>query len=522
MKTRQKILFSAIIVVLFFGCLELTSRIFVFPGSYDYIERRIIETDLSQHKRDGEFRIFLFGESTMHGGVLFPVSVIDKWLSLYLSDLLPDDVSRNITIANLARMGSDSGFTANAFKETIAYKPNLAIFYTVHNDFCLEEYRHKKRLPYYIMGFFKAFPKKSAFVNMLNRLIIKAKIERNKKIDARLSAEDPWYPESDKPEAFRNDANLLVPGSPEFGRIAQRFENNVTAIIETARSHDIPVIFFEGLSRWKDYEPIKSVHGASLTGDRLSAWEASFSKARTLFGDGQYDEALGLYRNCIDTDPSYALSYYRAAECCERLGKYADANKYYALANDNDYFPIHAPSIVNRFYEDIRSRNLKGLDVIRTQELFEEKSPEGIVDDSLTIDQIHPSPEGQALMALEIAKIMYKNGLPVPQDRWRWDKLRSIDEMKKTLNLKDDNMFHIYTDTASYLSRHYRKAAMFLEKAVSVRPKSVFARSWLAWTYWKMGEREKAVSLYRELETERPSQAAAFFGRHPDIKKDLT
>ena len=522
---RKKILFGAIAIVLFFGCLELTSRIFVFPGSFDYIERRIMEHSLNQHKKRGEFRIFLYGESTMQGGALYPHSVIGKWLRLQLADLLPEDAYRNITVVNFGRMGSDSGFTADAFKETVAYKPDLAVFYTVHNDFCLAAYRpaaiRKRHLWDRFEDFCETLPKKFAFLNLFNRLVIKAKIERNKTMDDRLSAEDPWYPESDTPEAFREDANLLRPGSPDFGLVAEKFKNNVHRIIGTARANDIPIIFFEGLSRWRDYEPIRSVHGAALTDNKLSAWEASFSEAEALFGRGLYDKALELYRKCIDLDLSYALAYYRAAECYERLEKFTDANKNYVLANDNDYFPIHAPSLVNRFYEDIHMANMKGVEVIRTQELFERNSPNGIVDDSLTIDQIHPSPEGQALMALEIAKIMYEYGLPVPPDRWRWDKLRGVDEMKKALDLNGDNMFHIYTGTASYLARHYRKAARVLEKALAIRPKSVFARSWLAWTYWKMGERDKAMALYRELYRERPSPAAAFFSRHPDIEEAL-
>jgi tetratricopeptide (TPR) repeat protein len=153
--------------------------------------------------------------------------------------------------------------------------------------------------------------------------------------------------------------------------------------------------------------------------------------------------------------------------------------------------------------------------------LIEEHSPDGIVGATLTIDQIHPSPEGQALMALEVAKIMYNNGMLVPRKDWRWDKLRSAEEMKKSLGLDDESMFHVYTGTASYLAKHYYQAAKALEKALAIRPGFVFVRSWLAWTYWKMGERDKAIVLYRELYREKPSSAAVFFKRHPEIKELL-
>ncbi len=525
MTTYKKILFSVIIVISFFGFAELVSRIFVFPSSYDYIERRIIEHKLTQRKKNQEFRIFLYGESTMHGGALYPRSVIGKWLRMYLSDLLPENIMRNITIVNFGRMGADSNFIANSFAETIVYKPDLAIFYTVHNDFCLVEYRidriSKKTLLHKFEDFSRALPKKSSFLSIFNRLIIQAKIKRSKIKDARLGAEDPWYRELDTPEAFRKESNLLRPGSLQFMLVMENFKNNVGRIIETAQRHAVSIIFFEGLSRWKGYEPIRSIHGTALTKDMLPVWERCFSEADNLFARGEYKKALTLYCKCIDIDSSYARAYYRAAECYERLGEFDNARRNYTLANDNDYFPIRAPSVVNQFYENIRTSDIKGTDVIQTQKLFEENSPNGMVDENLTIDQIHPTPEGQALMALEIVKVIYKNNLLFPQEKFRWDKLRSIDEMKKRLDLNNENMFYIYTGTASYLTKNYREAAKFLERALMIKPKSVFVKSWLAWTYWKMGELEKAALLYQELYWERPSLASAFFKRHPDIKEVL-
>ncbi len=478
MKILKNLFFSAIIITVFFLSLELLCRVFVFPGSYDYIERRIIENNLSQHKRPGEVRIFLYGESTMHGGALYPYSTIAKWLKLYLSDLLPEDVMKHVTIVNFGRMGSDSTFTANAFIQTLAYKPDLAIFYMAHNDFCLTEYRPntiaKKPISEKIEDLFSNLPKVSSMVNLINRAVIKAKIERNKKRDAAMKAEDIWYPESDAPEAFKDEANLLPPGSGPLNEIQARFEKNVNRIISVAGRKGVPIIFFEGLARYKGYEPIVPMHG-------------------------------------------YALAYYRIAERCEATGDFANANQYYKMANENDYFPIRAPSCVNAFYEKIRSENINGVDIIKTQEMIEKYSPNGIVDESLTVDQIHPNPEGQAIMVLELAKIIYEREVIASKDKWQWDKLRKEEEMKGLLHLDRDSMFHIYTGTASYTAKHYREAAKALEKALTIRPASVFVRSWLAWTYWKLGEEDKATAIYRALKRERPQDAEAFFKRHPDI-----
>ena len=92
-----------------FGTAEMVCRIFfVCPGACDFTERRIIEQGLTKYKSHGEFRIFLYGESTMQGDALYPKSTIEKWISLYVEDLLGKDTAKKVKIYNLARSGSNS------------------------------------------------------------------------------------------------------------------------------------------------------------------------------------------------------------------------------------------------------------------------------------------------------------------------------------------------------------------------------------------------------------------------------
>jgi hypothetical protein len=60
-----------------------------------------------------------------------------------------------------------------------------------------------------------------------------------------------------------------------------------------------------------------------------------------------------------------------------------------------------------------------------------------------------------------------------------------------------------------------------LSKALAIKPKSVFARSWLAWTCWKMGEYEKSLAIHRELLREKPLLAERFFKIHPEIGRKI-
>jgi tetratricopeptide (TPR) repeat protein len=283
----------------------------------------------------------------------------------------------------------------------------------------------------------------------------------------------------------------------------------------------VPVIFLEAVSKWKGYEPVRSFHSAGIPKDRLSDWDAAYSAAEKAFAEKDYVSALGLYARCVEIDPDYALAHYRMGQCYESLGDPQKANGSYAAANDLDRYLIRAPSTVNRFYDSLAASAPGRVFVIKTRELFERSSPAGVIGDELIGDQIHPTIDGQALMALEIVRTIYGSGLLAPKLRWRWDRLRSVGEMKRSLKVDAHAEVEMELALAGYVQRDYPKAAQFLEKAYALRPDSVFISSWLAWVYWKLGDRDKSIALYRRLAHDAPALSSAFFSRHPDIRSAL-
>ena len=92
-----QILFATIILFL---CLEGLFRLIGAPGGSKFVEKVVIEDHLTNKKPKGEYRIFTYGESTMHGAHYGPTSSPAKWLKAYLQDLLPH---KNIRVVNFAR-----------------------------------------------------------------------------------------------------------------------------------------------------------------------------------------------------------------------------------------------------------------------------------------------------------------------------------------------------------------------------------------------------------------------------------
>ncbi len=515
---KKYLVFSLTAIVLFFVILEGSIRLFTVSGSYDFIERTIIQQGLKVRKQPGEFRIFLFGESTMHGTHLFPKSTIKKWMELYLEDFLGKAEAKKITIINFGRLGCDSWFMLQSFKDTLVYKPDLVVFYSAHNNFIQLESRDEVLKPKPVFERFGSFmqelAKKSSFISTMKRLAVAAKIKRSER-KAKIKS-DEWYIEEKK--KFNPDTDLIENGSDQFKRIQHSWEQDIRQMIQVGQKKDIPVIFFQSVSKYKNFRPFYSKHRIGLNADQQQELEDTSSAAEKSFQEERYFEAMTLYQQALVLDDGYALTHFRIGQCLEQLGDYKGAYKSYVESNEKDYMPIRAPKVVNMFYDQLAVEKLKDVYIIPTQRLFDQHSPHGLVDDILVADQLHPTMKGQALMAEEIVKIVVENHWLKTQSPFVWKEPKSFDVLARKIDIDFDFEFNIQLWLANYVGSYLDTAEQYLIKALQIKPRSIRAKSQLAWVYLKAKKLDKAKKLYQELIQQDPLQAEPFFNAHPDIK----
>jgi len=518
----KNLIFSIVAIVLFFVLLDLAFRPFILPGSYNFIEKRIVEEQLPQHKPKDEFRIFMFGESTMYGNHLYPRSTIAGWTHLYIENLIGPKEASHVRAVNFGRAGEDSQFISTAFIDLIPYQPDAVVFYTVHNDFILENRQKVLDPPRFTSRLAEGFrwlAKKDSFSRFLTILSVRAKAARQKN-KQRPEAEylNQWFDET-KVKKYEEGMPLLEPGSADFQKLLMNWQHNVLKIVQAAQRKKIPVIFLMGISRWKDYPPFKSNHPAGMSAQARRQWEGNFAKAEEAFNATQYKRSLALYENSLALDPQYALVYYRMGQIREAQGEYQEANEFYRKSNDLDYFPIRGPSAVNEFYGRLREQHLPGVYFVDSQALFEAHSPHHIIDYQLVDDQLHPSMQGQALLAREISGIIARETAWGKQQQWHWDAEKKFPELVSQLQLDDDFLLLYYVKNAEYVGSYQERAIDFLKKALSIKPDCVQAQSHLAWLYVQTGEKKKAAGLYKSLNEQVPELAGAFFSAHPDIQE---
>src|SRR3989338_9649250 len=257
--------------LILFAILEVIFRLFGSPqGADDFVEIIAMREHLAHKKPNGEFRIFTYGESTMHGAQYGPTSSPARWLEAYLEDFLP---RKNIRVVNFARLGRGSHFTYQTFRDTLFYQPDMAIFYMGHNSFLSgerkDEIDFKERNWVYLI---RSSIQKSRFISFVYRQQVKQRMKRKTK-----RAEDRMGHEiiETTPRDVRS-AKPVLKTDPFYAENLEFFRQNVEKIIKLAGKYDIHLIFLKPVSNLKDFPPIESVHSKQLTPEKLGAWEHSF------------------------------------------------------------------------------------------------------------------------------------------------------------------------------------------------------------------------------------------------------
>ena len=95
--------------------------------------------------------------------------------------------------------------------------------------------------------------------------------------------------------------------------------------------------------------------------------------------------------------PGFAETHYRLAKLLERDAAWDEAYEHYVLARDLDGYPMRIVSTFQRAYHEVASRH-NGI-LIDGQSYFHAIGRQGLLDENLFHDGMHPSLRGQIALA---------------------------------------------------------------------------------------------------------------------------
>jgi len=481
-------------------------------GASDFIERANINQHLTYRKPAGQFRIFVYGESTVHGAGYAPTSSPVKWLDAYLKDFLP---GRDIKVVNYGRLGAGSAFIAQAFLDTLQFKPDLAIFYLGHNTFYLENrVATVNEINAKFTSRFKLWLHKSRLVSAIVREVIKVKIRRHsaKPTDVMGTAviETIISPEENGKD------KIALPGSPLYQENVQFFKGNIEKIIGAGKEAHVPVLFMKPVCNLKNYPPNISVHFRNLTGGELEAWDKFYREGLAAAKEKDDFRALDLFEKAYAIDPSYADLSFHLGQLYFKRGDLGEARDFFEQARDHDAVIRRAPKDILNYFDELHSQG--EIHYFDTEKSFLSRTPGGIPGWPLIEDNVHFSIKGQALAARALADEIASRSWIAPRSEWRFHRERSDEEIKRDLGITDKTLFLNYCSVFGYMGRRFDERLEFAQKAIALFPDNPTALRQLAWGYWLTGDKAKALAIYRSLSKKYPDALEAAFRAQPELR----
>jgi tetratricopeptide (TPR) repeat protein len=310
------------------------------------------------------FRIFVMGSSTVAG---FPYDnnlMFSRILNERLRDAYPD---RKFEIVNTAITAINSFTLADFMPQILAQKPDAILFYEGHNEF----------YGAFGIGSNEAIFHSPALIRMhlslINYRVYQLAVNSVGKIMGVFSSSDNKDTRGTLMSRIVKDADITY-GSKTYQAGMKIFEENMTAILSSAKQQKVPVFIGDMVSNLHDLKPLKSIPSGELKG---------------------------------------AQEYYEAARKLEEQGEIQKAKENYILARDYDCIRFRASSDINLIIRKLADKF--GAYFVPAVDLFNSNSPNGIVGYNLLTEHLHPNIPGEFLLSESFYKEITKSRLIAPE-----------------------------------------------------------------------------------------------------------
>ncbi len=363
-------------------------------------------------KDSSTFRLFCLGASTTQGFPYPPNGGYPAILQHMLSDLLPH---QKIEVINCGITAITSHSVLDMQREILKkYQPDLLIIYSGHNEFygvfgqasTLSLFNNRD-----MVQLFLKLQRSRLFLlvrNAINRLFGKERQHNNANHENTLM------------RIMAQDVGIEFT-SALFARTTEHYRHNIKAMCQLAQQHQTPLMLCTLVDNQRDLPPFASVHTLEFASRDTLKWHNCMSRAQTLQAADNFQEALSLYNQALEIDPTFAKTHFKLAQCYSALHQHEKAKTHFSLAKDYDAIRFRAPSIFNEIVKEA-SQNHR-IPLADVQASFIKQSSGGVPGKNLLHEHVHPNLHGYSLIARTLAEQMDSANLV--SDTWNWNAAKS-------------------------------------------------------------------------------------------------
>jgi Flp pilus assembly protein TadD len=440
-------------------------------------------------KADGVTRIFCIGGSTTYGRPYDDRTSFCGWLRLFLKAA---DTTRRWEVINAGGISYASYRAARLMEELADYEPDLFIVYSGHNEF-LEARTYNKLLK--VPGFFRSLAvqaSRTRLYSLLYDLVNEPGTVLTTEVDALLD-------HSVGPEDYHRDDEMRT-------AILEDYQSSLLRMTHISERTGAKMILVTPASNIGDFGPFKSEPGHDLSANDISQVDTLKVVAASALHEGNYIFAEAVTREGLAIDGRDPELFYLYGQALRALERMDEARRAFIKSRDEDVCPLRALTPVREIVADVAHKNKTGF--VDFVDIVNEYSPDGIPGSELFLDHVHPTIEGNRMLALAILREMEQEGIVTPSANWNEDLIADISrELENSLDERT------HADALRKLSRvltwagKHDEAERLINQAVAMIPEDSKTHIQKGVLLWREGDREAALVHFREAEHLDPMNA---------------
>jgi tetratricopeptide (TPR) repeat protein len=360
-------------------------------------------------KTEGTTRIFCVGGSTTYGRPYDDRTSFCGWLRRFLPTV---DPSRRWEVINAGGISYASYRAARLMEELAEYEPDLFLIYSGHNEF-LERRTYDKLL------------KTPEWVRHLGALASRMRLysalyDITYERDAVLPTEvEALLDRSVGPDNYHRDDELRA-------AVLDHFRTSLIRMTHIGERAGARLILATPASNIGNFSPFKTEPGPGASALDIRQVDTLKRAATAALDEDDHARAVAIAERALALDTRDAELLYLQGQALRGLGRMDEARRAFTDARDEDVCPLRALTPVRAIVADVaRTRDAGLVDFAR---IVDERSPDGIPGSELFLDHVHPTIEGNRLLALAIVQEMMDEGFVSPAATWNAAAIAAISE----------------------------------------------------------------------------------------------
>ena len=199
--------------------------------------------------------------------------------------------------------------------------------------------------------------------------------------------------------------NQQVPADdPRMNAVYEHFARNLSDIIRAGRQGGAGVVVSTVAVNLRDCAPFGSKHRPGLTDSDKEKWESLYQQGVAAQTAGSFQEAARAFRAAAQIDDHFADLRFRQGCCALALGNTANAQEQFTAARDLDTLRFRCDSRLNDLIrKTVSDDNDSRVVLADAERSFADHSPNGLPGDELFYEHVHPTFDGNYLLALTLA-----------------------------------------------------------------------------------------------------------------------